>query len=144
MKYQLTLLIAVGFLGMFAGPAAAVDGPMGCYGGWGGWAWGWGNLYDTLDDRVPYYAAYPPVYYSYPVPRTYGYSPFAYPPGTPTPDVVVTSVEPVTILNPYIKDRDSAAAAPEEKVTTAVRQVEPLVIVNPYTEGGPSVVQVAQ
>ena len=39
----------------------------------------------VYQQRIPYYALYPPVYYSYPVARTYGYSPFAYPPGTLTP-----------------------------------------------------------
>ena len=45
------------------------------------------QLRATRDDnyRIPYYALYPPVYYSYPVARPYGYSPFAYPPGTMTP-----------------------------------------------------------
>ena len=48
------------------------------YGGWCGsspWYTGYSSEY------VPYYAMHPPVYYSYPVPRPYGYSPFAYPPG---------------------------------------------------------------
>ena len=36
-------------------------------------------------EGVPYFALFPPVYYSYRVPRTYGYSPFAYPPGILTP-----------------------------------------------------------
>jgi hypothetical protein len=39
----------------------------------------------------PYYALHPPVYYSYPVPRSYGYSPFAYPGCVPTPDVDLLS-----------------------------------------------------
>ena len=41
------------------------------------------NIYST--ESVPYYSLYPPVYYSYRVARTYGYSPFAYPPGVLTP-----------------------------------------------------------
>jgi hypothetical protein len=49
---------------------------------------------------IPYYALYPPVYYSHPVPRAYGYSPFAYPPGVMTPDVA----PPVgaMYMNPYV------------------------------------------
>src|ERR1700742_789907 len=49
---------------------------------------GLAELYRELLNNVPYYALHPPVYYSYPVPRTYGYSPFAYPPSVMTPDVV--------------------------------------------------------
>ena len=45
--------------------------------------WGCPSVYAT--ESVPYYALYPPVYYSYHVARTYGYSPFAYPPGVLTP-----------------------------------------------------------
>ena len=38
-------------------------------------------------DKIPYFAAHPPVYYSHIVPRPYGWSPYAYPPGTPMPEV---------------------------------------------------------
>jgi hypothetical protein len=50
-----------------------------CGGGYGGgyYGWGIGGVYRSLDfpleRRVPYFAAHPPVYYSYPVARTYGY-----------------------------------------------------------------------
>ncbi|MEM9657586.1 MAG: hypothetical protein AAF961_04410 [Planctomycetota bacterium] len=109
------------------------------YGGYGGYGFGgfWdiGRLYGVLADNVPYYAAFPPVYYSYPVPRTYGYSPFAYPPGYTTPDVAIDAPPPLAVNNPYTEkkaedlpsqssdavDRTAAAAAPT-----------PLVIYNPY------------
>ena len=55
------------------------------YGGYN--FWDAGRLYGVLADNVPYYSAFPPVYYSVPVARTYGYSPFAYPPGTMTPEI---------------------------------------------------------
>ena len=35
----------------------------------------------------PYFALHPPVYYSCPVPRSYGYSPYAYPGCMQTPEV---------------------------------------------------------
>src|SRR5437870_3480881 len=38
-------------------------------------------------EHIPYFALHPPVYYSEPVARTYGYSPFAYPFGSPTPEI---------------------------------------------------------
>jgi hypothetical protein len=49
-----------------------------------GWGFGWPTSCGA-GDGVPYFALFPPVYYSYRVPRTYGYSPFAYPPGILTP-----------------------------------------------------------
>lgn len=126
----------------------------GCAGGYGyGWgAWDVGRLYSVLAQNVPHFAAFPPVYYSLPVPRTYGYSPFAYPPGVMTPEVVTT--EPLSIVNPYFSGASEAATtqaepeAPVDRTTAAPRPAAapmsaaahastgPLVIVNPYVTGG--------
>ncbi len=47
-----------------------------------------GTMYGLgLVPTPPYFALHPPVYYSCPVPRSYGYSPFAYPSCVQTPDV---------------------------------------------------------
>lgn len=104
----------------------------GCNGGFG---YGWGYLFDNLDNKVPHFAAYPPVYYSYPVPRTYGYSPFAYPPGVMTPEVIET-VEPSIIENPHVENSiPETQARPEAKNESTVggpSSSVPLVIVNPY------------
>ena len=72
---------------LFAAAPAAHAQCDGCNGGGWGWGYDMGCLYNSLDYNVPYFAAHPPVYYSYPVPRTYGYSPFAYPPYVMTPEV---------------------------------------------------------
>jgi hypothetical protein len=89
-------------------------------------------LYNTLSYNVPYFAAFPPVYYSYPVPRTYGYSPFAYPPGVMTPDVLVES-QPLEIINPYVPSTKQEEAKTQADQTAATsRQPQPLVILNPY------------
>lgn len=63
--------------------ANAQDGVAYPYGGC--WFWyGYDSVaYSSLP--LPYYSLHPPVYYSYRVARTYGYSPFAYPPGVMTP-----------------------------------------------------------
>ncbi len=63
-----------------------------------GWYWLYGRA------RLPHFALYPPVYYSVPVPRPYGYSPFAYPPGVLTPEPQARSVQPKPkkVLNPYV------------------------------------------
>jgi hypothetical protein len=89
------------------------------------------DLYRELLNNVPYFALHPPVYYSYPVPRTYGYSPFAYGPWVMTPEV--TPPEPVTIINPYVPKANSAPASEASDRSAAVApQPEPLVIINPY------------
>lgn len=74
--------------------------------------------------RIPYYALHPPVYYSYPVPRTYGYSPFAYPPGTMTPEVAPP--EPVMIQNKFVP-KPEATKTKQDRVAQA-----PLRIANPF------------
>ncbi|NOY29513.1 MAG: hypothetical protein GXP28_04840 [Planctomycetes bacterium] len=114
------------------------QGAFGAYGGGYG-AFDVGRLYGVLAQNVPYFAAFPPVYYSAPVPRTYGYSPFAYPPGVRTPDLpaVVIAQE---ILNPYVPvstppvstESESLESEKIDQVTQAIEVPQPLVIVNPY------------
>jgi len=110
--------------------------------GYGFGAWDVGRLYSVLEQNVPHFAAFPPVYYSMPVPRTYGYSPFAYPPGVMTPEVV-ESAEPLSVVNPYFSGAseastasEGAAQAPADRTTMAParRPAGPLLIVNPYVE----------
>lgn len=117
---------------------------------WQGAGVGIGGLYRSLDypteRRVPYFAAHPPVYYSQPVPRTYGYSPFAYTPDTRTPDVV-PAAQPVEIINPYVPSSSKAAPKTVEPKahSTRGRTISeskpadeyrgPLTIINPYVGG---------
>src|SRR5436305_2234169 len=61
------------------------------FGGGDDYGWDVSELYRQLYNNLPYFALHPPVYYSYPVPRTYGYSPFAYGPEVMTPDVGIES-----------------------------------------------------
>lgn len=104
-------------------PQSAQAQAPGCYGNWG---WGWGTPYSFyIQDRIPYYAMNPPVYYQWPpVKRPYGYSPFAYPPGVMTPE----PVRPKVVTNPYV-DRatlPAAATAPDRQAARG------RIIVNPY------------
>ncbi len=115
------------------------------YGWANGYGLGAGGLYQSLDfpteRRVPYFAAHPPVYYSAPVPRTYGYSPFAYGPSVRTPDVV-QGCEPVTIVNPYVPSSARKGKATAPKASKKDRSVSikksapqgPLMIINPFVE----------
>ena len=127
MKLHLSLLmIALGLTAMLASSATACDG----YGGFG-----YGYLYRSLENRVPYFAAHPPVYYSGPVARPYGYSPFAYPPNVMTPEIV-NEMGPQMIVNPYVPS--SSKTSPSESKTedgdqlTSHSQSQPLVVHNPY------------
>jgi hypothetical protein len=102
-------------------------------GGDGDYGWDIAELYRELYHNLPYFALHPPVYYSEPVPRTYGYSPFAYPPGVMTPDIV-SEPQPVTINNPYVPATKPASAEAKSADRSAATSPapEPLVIVNPF------------
>jgi hypothetical protein len=93
----------------------------GLYGGglYGGW---WPGLFSQ--DDLPYFALYPPVYYSDPIPRPYGFSPYAYPPGTMTPEAI--RVQPLMVLNRFVPQ--SVAVEKPTKTTG------PLRIHNPYVD----------
>lgn len=130
----------------------------GGFGGFGGFQnnirLGPSNIYDLylngLSPIPPYFALNPPVYYSYPVPRTYGYSPFAYPGYVKTPDIIEDPV-PLEIMNPYVPSStikkneqppaDTTVEAKSEKA--AAQRVEPLVIDNPYFDAEPDIYTVS-
>lgn len=140
MKTQLLGLIALALAISTASAAKAqMCGGGGC--GWGGYDLGY--LYGSLDYNVPYFAAHPPVYYSYPVPRTYGYSPFAYPPYVMTPDVTEDSA-PIEITNPYVpSSKQEQPQSPSDKTAShSKHHPEPLVIDNPYVSTKGSIARV--
>ena len=122
--------------------ASAFDGPL------GGFGYNYGALYNSLDYRVPYFAAHPPVYYSAPVPRTYGHSPFAYPPYFRTPEIVPDAAG-VTIVNPFAATKESTprSSSPDQLDDNLVRQDVPslpLIVTNPYANQSAPVVQVSR
>ena len=101
----------------------------------GGYGLGFFNYGNTgvYMERIPYYALYPPVYYSYPVPRTYGYSPFAYPPGTPTPELPAP-VKAAEYINPFVPETEASPAVDRSaRVTTPVRVAK--TYINPFVDG---------
>jgi len=131
-RYALALMLGMACSLVSADRAQAQCGlNQGLYGGYG--AFDVGRLYGVLAQNVPYFAAFPPVYYSAPVPRTYGYSPFAYPPGVRTPDLPAAVVAQ-EILNPYVPV--STESEKIDQVTQASEvprsSTQPLAIVNPY------------
>jgi hypothetical protein len=92
---------------------------------WGGYGGGLSSLYHTGHIPVPpYFALHPPVYYSYPIARTYGYSPYAYPFWTKTPEI--EPPRPVIFQNGHI--RGSTTCCPQSDRVVS----KPLRITNPY------------
>jgi len=115
--WKIAIVAAVLFAGL---PSARADYPCGPYLNYGGWYQHYGL------EHIPYFSLHPPVYYSLPVPRTYGYSPFAYPPGTMTPDIAITA--PTTIINPHVPQEPKKA----KPVTSNTAVITPKIILNPY------------
>ncbi len=116
-------LILVGSLvAVVGGLAGTASGQWGCgcpYANWGYYPQSY------LNGSPPYFALHPPVYYSHPVPRTYGYSPYPYPayvltPGSEPP-------QPVVIRNVYVGNSDEEA--PEAQQATPPQRID-----NPYFE----------
>ena len=113
----------------FTSSAQAQDGG---YGWGGGWPYNFqSGIYGRTNAySLPYFALHPPVYYSYAVPRPYGYSPFALPPGVePAEMLVVPAAKPIE--NPHFKPKDTEAK-PEAKKTSDKSTYLPRAIVNPY------------
>ncbi|MBN1853423.1 MAG: hypothetical protein JW829_11890 [Pirellulales bacterium] len=139
MKSILGLFLSFAIILILAANTQACDGS--CIGGYG-----IAYLYQHLDYKIPYFAAYPPVYYSYPIPRPYGYSPFAYPPGTQTPEIVEEPIQPETIINPYVEqpEKDASLKDADTGKVTSVRQPKPLIIINPFVGLPSPLVQVSQ
>lgn len=77
-------------------------------------------------EYIPYFAQHPPVYYSYPVARPYGYSPYPYPPGYSTPELY--EPRPALIRNQHVTIKRPVQSAEESEEPT------PLRIINPYVE----------
>ncbi len=142
-RFALVLLVIVGCATFGASPAQA---QYGCQGGWGAGfgAWDVGRLYRVLAQNVPYYAAFPPVYYSAPVPRTYGYSPFAYPPGAATPELVDAPAA-LEISNPFVKPAATGKQGDQITAAPAAKNggVQPLLVINPYVDEAQDLAAVA-
>ncbi len=136
MVRKLILGSAVGLcLLINAGSTHACDG---YGGGFPAWGYDYAGLYRLMSANVPHFAAFPPVYYSEPVPRSYGYGPFAYPPHVRTPEIVAAPVQPVTIINPYVEqaeDDEQADLGP----TASNQPPAPLMVYNPYINSTASV-----
>ncbi len=132
----LGVVLLTGIVGLVSSTATDAKADSGCYGGYGGWGYGSSGLYTQYS--IPYFALHPPVYYSYPVPRTYGYSPWAYPPGVMTPEIEVAG--PQNMLNPHVPGAEKTKPTANrvtsrgntEATNAQVAAPVPQVVINPY------------
>ena len=127
-------LLAISLAAALVTSTAQAQGPYcgGCgYGGCGAnFPYG---LYGWRVNEVPYFSMFPPVYYSMPVPRTYGWSPFAYPPGVMTPEV--EPAQPQDMVNPYVpQNKEKPEAKPTAIHTAVYRAPTPQVVINPFVK----------
>ena len=123
----IALLVAVLLVWSAAQPAQAQILGQGVHGFGHAGFYGYSSPYAS--GRIPtppYFSIHPPVYYSAPIPRTYGYSPYAYPGSVRTPELSVAA--PEMIHNPHAKP---AIQKVDSKVKVA-SVVKPLLVVNPY------------
>jgi hypothetical protein len=74
-----------------------------CHPGFGLLPFGTINFAPRVEEP-PYFAKFPPVYYSHIVRRPYGVSPYAAPPGIAPVEMAVPAPLPVTITNPHYNE----------------------------------------
>jgi hypothetical protein len=125
-KKLLLIAAAVAVFGFSQQPAEAG------YGGLGGFA-PWYTGYTR--EHIPFYAMHPPVYYSYPVPRAYGWSPWAYPPGVMTPEILGEMGGPQEIINPHVPQEENAKPTSNTNKTVSHSKSSgpiPQVVINPF------------
>lgn len=131
-------ICSIAVVGVLVGPAAAYEP----YGGRHYLPWSspypadFSRLYETRNiPTPPYFSLHPPVYYSRPVARTYGYSPYAYPPQTKTPELAVPAPTPKVIPNRFVPAlKDATEKAPKDRIA-----VTPVRIINPFVTDGEAV-----
>jgi len=137
MIQRITFTAAFLFSAAFTMTSVQAGGCGGCYGGLAGGGFpgiaGYGvNLLPYSLGQVPvppYFALHPPVYYSAPVPRTYGHSPYAYPGTFRTPEIEAAT--PAMIENPHAK---TTKANISDKSVQAAPEIRSQMVMNPYVK----------
>lgn len=122
-------LVAVVFA-VLGASASSASAQVWSFGGTLGWPY---NFYQ--DEHLPYFSLHPPVYYSMPVPRTYGWSPWAYPPGVLTPEVA--ECDPQVIENPHVEGSSQSRRGvirQKPSIDRSASFVQPKLIENPFVD----------
>jgi hypothetical protein len=126
-RKTLVLLMTVLIISLFACETTTAG-----HGSWGGYG-PWYPMYTR--EYVPYFAMHPPVYYSYPVPRPYGFSPYAYPPGVMTPEILSEPTGPKEIINPHVPPAETTKPTSNQTAQgRSTRGPTPQVMINPFVE----------
>lgn len=143
-RFALTALLVGGFSSITAETTQAQLGWggyrhafAGGFGGYGGYGFGASPYTSGRVPVPPYFALHPPVYYSVPVARTYGHSPFAYPGFYRTPEVAAPACEPLSMTNPHVAPSANEPPTEAEVPGDDDFAVRPLVIENPYVLDNP-------
>jgi hypothetical protein len=129
--------LALTFAGLLslilAAPAVAADYPVSIWYGMGhGLHSEIGRISPYTSGLVPtppYFALHPPVYYSAPVPRSYGWSPYAYPSYVMTPEAKPIA-KPAMFHNPFVDPPKPAVEKRTENKSAAM----PKIMLNPFVE----------
>ena len=118
MKRFLAVLVAIAATAVIGeSTASAQQLANGYQFGAGVGAFGCGNgfLRGLQREQAPYFAKFPPVYYSHIVKRPYGISPYAAPAGIRPVEMDFAAPVPVSVKNPFIH-QPVAPVVTEEKV----------------------------
>ena len=128
MKKSLLLLLIASATFFACGELQTATANDWCGNGFGdGYYWGFYNRRSIDTSQLPpYYAQFPPVYYSTQIARPYGWSPFAIR-GNEYDRLPVVNIAPKTVMNPYFKQEISPASSDTNKTTFA-----PKTIINPH------------
>lgn len=86
-------------------------------------AWGCLPPVHYVQQSLPYFSLYPPVYYGYPVARPYGHSPYAWPPRTVSAEI--KPIQPLVARNPFVPREVIATPIPQRRIPTPQRMSNP-------------------
>ena len=86
----------------------------------------------TPREQLPYFAKYPPVYYSNIVARPVGISPYAVPAGVTPVEMNHAPIKNVTIVNPFF----DGSTPPMKTPTSTIKKLDhkTTLILNPYMD----------
>lgn len=118
MRFRCLFLFGMAFVVVTSDSATAHDGYWNVAAGW------WPGPRAYTQEHIPYFAKHPPVYYSRPITRPYGYVPYAYWPEKCVPQVVVA--QPVVVRNHYVAG-DAVDRWTEEPSPAGRRIINPFV-----------------
>lgn len=81
--------------------------------------------------QPPYFAKFPPVYYSHPVKRPYGISPYAVPGGIAPVEMGIPAPIPLSVKNPYFQ-KGTAPAKTAKPKSDSKTNMKTTWVENPY------------